>query len=205
MAKESKSIKSKIFFWKNSSEDILEENELDTFFKSLFINAGSEKEIVLELMKNKKINHFLFYTSIKNVSNILKHGIKPVKELILDDKEEFQIWDYHHRQESINLDFDISSRAHFWKWASDQVIDPNEFMVIAIDPEKLYKSSKNDWIFNRAYGMINVLESINIEDISWILIRNEQYYNNIKKIIKTEELKIEVYVSHDGMVRIEGN
>ncbi|PPE06193.1 hypothetical protein [Mesoplasma corruscae] len=196
-----KNMVSKLIFWKTFSDDILEENELDSFFKSLFVNAGSEKELILELTKTKKINHFLFYTNVKNASNILRHGIRPVKELKLKTNEEFVVWDYHQRQESINLDFDVSSRAHFWKWLSDQTINDNEFMVIGIDPEKLAKSSKNDWIFNRAYGMINVVEAIKVEDINWILIRDEEYFDLIKTIIKDEELQIKIYISHDGMVR----
>ncbi|ATZ18182.1 hypothetical protein [Mesoplasma melaleucae] len=202
MKSDKKSLKDKFLFWRADKDDILNENELDSFFKTLFVNAGSEKEIVLELIKKRGIKSFLFYTDVRNIWYILKNGIQPTQEIILNEDENYYVWGYHQKQDSNNLDFDISSRAHFWKWAGDTNIETNKFCVIAIDPQKLAKTTTKDWIFDRSFGMINIIESIHFDTIKWILIRDEQYYNYAKKIIYELGLEIELYLSHDGLVKI---
>ncbi|WP_084545414.1 hypothetical protein [Mesoplasma chauliocola] len=202
MKTDKKKLTDKLLFWRADKDDILNENELDSFFKSLFVNAGSEKEIVLDLIKKRGIKNFLFYTDIRNIGYILKNGIQPTQQIALNEKEEYHVWGYHQKQDSINLDFDISSRAHFWKWASDVTIDTNKFCVIGIDPEKLAKTTTKDWIFDRSFAMINIIEPIHFDTIKWILIRDEQYYNYANKIIKELGLEIELYLSQDGLVKI---
>ncbi|ATQ35655.1 hypothetical protein CG007_02570 [Mesoplasma entomophilum] len=194
--------KGKLLFWRADKDDILNENELDNFFKSLFVNAGSEKEIVLDLIKKRGIKSFLFYTDVRNIGYILKNGIQPTQEIVLNKDENYHVWGYHQKQDSSNLDFDISSRAHFWKWSRDAAIDTSKFCVIGIDPEKLAKTTTKDWIFDRSFGMINIIETIHFDTIKWILIRDEQYYNYANNIIKELGLEIKLYLSHDGLVKV---
>ncbi|AEM68941.1 hypothetical protein [Mycoplasma putrefaciens] len=197
-----KELVSKLKFWKNNN-DLIEDNYFDNLLNSFFMTKESEKKTIIDLFEKKGIEYFLFYTDHKNWQNILDYGIRPVKRLILKPTEEYVVWSYQQQEHSILLEFDVSSRAHFWKWMTDTGFNPKEVMIIGINPKHLAKSTKKDWIWDRSKSMAIISEDIQVESIDWIMFRSYQVYRKAQQAIEQSGLKIKLYFGTDGVVKQE--
>ncbi|AUB31226.1 acetyltransferase [Spiroplasma floricola] len=169
------------------------------FFKKIFNSKEGQKK-VLSIIKTKKINNLYFYTDVNNVLLILENGIRLLKDQKLRKDEEYTVWTYLENENSIGLEFDSSTRAHFWKWASESKVDIEKITVIGIDPEKLAKLSKNDWAMDDVKNIVYVYETIPLDAIDFIMIKDKSNLKRIQTYVEANDIQIDVFYGETGNV-----
>jgi hypothetical protein len=188
-----------------AKEKILKEQELSEeapkkgFFGKLF-NSKGERHKVLSFIKSNNISNFLFYTDVDNTLLILEQGIRLVKERKLEKGQEYTVWTYLENKNSIGLEFDSSTRANFWKWATNAKIDVSKVAVIGIDPYKLAKDSGKDWAFDHVANIVYVYETIPTSAISWIMVKDKKNLQRIKTIVEGNDYQIKVFFGEHGNI-----
>ncbi|WP_026389615.1 hypothetical protein [[Acholeplasma] multilocale] len=192
----------KLAFWK-PQQNSLQTGYFDNILNTLFLTNRSEKKKVLDIIKNNQIESLLFYTDVRNVPSILNSGIQVLNDIKLLENEDYYVWSYLQHDESIDLEFDISSRGYFWKWASDINFKEDKFAVIGINPKVLSRLTEKDWIFDQSLNLVNITENIQPEAISWIMVRDQTSYKNIKNIIKLNNMETDLYLGESGFVKKE--
>ncbi|WP_434333728.1 hypothetical protein V2P58_01370 [Mycoplasma capricolum subsp. capricolum] len=210
-SKNKKSIWSKLMFWKTDN-DLIQHNYFENILYPFFITKENEKKNVLDFIKKQDIQYFLFYTNSKNWLNILQHGICPVKNINLELDEEYIVWSYQQKDFSIGLEFDVSSRAQFWKWMKESVDDQkfnyDNFLVIGINPYSLYTRTSKDWVWDKSLSIVFINQKIEIDSIEWLLFRDYQTYQQAKKYIEEVMLnnRIRIYYRNENRIdQIESN
>lgn len=173
----------------------------DNFFNSLFLVNKNEKKKVLRIVQKKDISFFLFYTDYRNLPSILANGVCQLKNVELKKDEAYYVWSYLQHEESIDLEFDISSRAYFWKWATDAGINLENLCIIALDPIKLAQQTVNDWVFDTSLKLVGVHETIPAESIKWIMIRKERPLKKVEQMAKMVDPGIEVYYGNNSEIK----
>jgi hypothetical protein len=169
------------------------------FFSKIF-KGKSEQHKVLSHIKSSNIKNFLFYTDVSNCLLILEQGIRTLNERKLKKGEEYTVWTYLENSNSIGLEFDSSTRANFWKWATNAKIDVAKVAVIAVDPAKLTKICKKDWAFDHVANVVYVYETIPPEAISWIMIKDRKNLQRIKTIVEGNGINIKVFYGENGNI-----
>ncbi|ATZ17576.1 hypothetical protein ELUMI_v1c08550 [Williamsoniiplasma luminosum] len=176
----------------------------DAFMNNIFAINKSEKTKILHLLKKHNVESLLFYTDLRNLEFIIQNGINTLNNLTLPEEKYYFVWSFHQHEESIDLEFDNSSRAYFWKWTNDiQGFDPKTMAVIGINPERLAELTQKDWLFDFAQSLVNIPENIYPETFDWLLVQDLKMYQIIKKRINELKLNIDVYLGNDGIVKIE--
>ncbi|ASP28646.1 hypothetical protein SCORR_v1c08740 [Spiroplasma corruscae] len=179
--------------------DLSENKPKKGIFKKMF-GSKSEQKKILETIKNKKIETFFFYTDVNNLLIILENGIQLLKEKSLEKDEEYIVWTYLEHKESIGLEFDTSTRAHFWKWATNSKVDVEKISVIGIDPHKLAKLTKNDWAYDATKKVVYVYETIPVEAIEYIMIKDKANLKRIKTYVDSNDIDIDVFYGESGNI-----
>lgn len=87
----------------------------DGFINNIFSINKNEKKKILHLITKKNIESLLFYTDLRNLEFIVQNGIHTLNNLTLKDDKYYFVWSFLQHEESIDLEFDNSSRAYFWK------------------------------------------------------------------------------------------
>lgn len=188
---------------KNKKDIILkDEAPKKSFFGKLFFNKVEQKKI-MAIIKNKSVKNLLFYTDVDNVLLILDQGIKLIKEQKLDAGQEYIVWTYLENENSIGFEFDTSTRAHFWKWASDAKLDIEKIAIIGIDPKKLSDLCRKDWALDSVSNIVYVYENIPVEAIDYILIKDKHNLARIKTIIDANDMQIDVFFGEQGNLEEE--
>ncbi|WP_036268772.1 hypothetical protein [Mesoplasma seiffertii] len=190
----------RLMFWK-PIDDSLQSGYFDSILNSLLVLNKSEKKKVLTIIEKHNVQNLLFYTDLRNIPNILNQGIRMLKDINLQEEEAYYVWSYLQHDDSIDLEFDLSTRGNFWKWTSDINFNPKKMAVIGIDPDVLNRLTERDWIFDQSANLVNITENIQPEAISWVMVRDETAYNKLKTFIKDEDLKIDIYLGNEGLVR----
>ncbi|ATG97589.1 hypothetical protein [Mesoplasma lactucae] len=173
----------------------------EDFFNSLFLMNKSEKKKILKLAQKKDVSFFLFYTDYRNILNIIENGITQLKNINLSKDETYYVWSYLQHDESVDLELDNSSRAYFWKWATDAHVKLENLCVIGIDPLKLAEQTVNDWVYDSSLKLVSVHETIPAESIAWIMIRREKPLKNIEQMVKMADLDIDVYYGNNAEIK----
>jgi hypothetical protein len=137
---------------------------------------------------------------VSNCLLILEQGIRTLNERKLKKGEEYTVWTYLENSNSIGLEFDSSTRANFWKWATNAKIDVAKVAVIAVDPAKLAKICKKDWAFDHVANVVYVYETIPPEAISWIMIKDRKNLQRIKTIVEGNGINIKVFYGENGNI-----
>ncbi len=185
---------------KNDKNTELSENKPKKgFFKKLFKGKEQQKK-VLNIIKTKNINNLYFYTDVNNVLLILERGIRLLKDQNLKKNEEYIVWTYLENENSIGLEFDSSTRAHFWKWASESKVDIEKISVIGIDPHNLAKLTKNDWAFDEAKNIVYIYETVPLEAIEFILIKDKANLKRIQTYVEANDIDIDVFFGETGNI-----
>lgn len=186
---------------KNKEEINLKENlPKKSFFKKVF-NKHSGKKEVLKFLHQKNIHQLYFYTDVSNVLLILENGIKLIKDQKLKSNEEYIVWTYLENNNSIGLELDSSTRAHFWKWAIEAHVEVEKISVIGIDPIKLSNLIKSDWALDIKDNLIYIYETIPVEAIDFIMIKDKTNLQRIQTYITGQELNIDVYFGETGNIK----
>ncbi|WP_339029676.1 MULTISPECIES: acetyltransferase [unclassified Spiroplasma] len=185
---------------KNDKNKELSENKPKKgFFKKLFKGKEQQKK-VLNIIKTKNINNLYFYTDVNNILLILERGIRLLKDQNLKKNEEYIVWTYLENENSIGLEFDSSTRAHFWKWASESKVDIEKISVIGINPHNLAKLTKNDWAFDEAKNIVYIYETVPLEAIEFILIKDKANLKRIQTYVEANDIDIDVFFGETGNI-----
>jgi len=162
-------------------------------FNNLFLLNKTEKKKVYHMVQKKKLAYLLFYTDYRNLKNIFQHGICQLKKLNLETNEVYYVWSYLQHDESIDLEFDHSSRAYFWKWAADSGLNPANMCVIGLDPITLIEQTVNDWFYDSSLKLISVHETVPAQSIEWVMVRKPGAVAKIEQLAAKQGLKVKIY------------
>ncbi|AKX34536.1 hypothetical protein SLITO_v1c09250 [Spiroplasma litorale] len=184
---------------KKTNVDLSEAKPKKGFFKKMFASKAEQKKI-MQIINNKKIETLFFYTDVNNLLIILENGIQLIKEKSIDKDEEYVVWTYLEHEESIGLEFDTSTRAHFWKWATNSNVDVEKISVIGINPHKLAEFSKNDWAFDSVKKIVYVYETIPVDAIEYIMIKDKANLKRIQTYVDANDIKIDVFYGESGNI-----
>ncbi|AHB36002.1 hypothetical protein [Spiroplasma apis] len=168
-------------------------------FKKIVAGKNEQKK-VLQIIKNKKIANLYFYTDVNNILLILENGIRLVKDQQLKSNEEYVVWTYLENNNSVGMEFDSSSRAHFWKWASEANVDVEKISVVGINPQTLAKLTKKDWAYDQVANIVYVYEKIPVEAIDFIMIKDKANLKRIQTYVQANEIEIDVYFGETGNI-----
>ncbi|ALD66082.1 hypothetical protein [Spiroplasma cantharicola] len=185
---------------KNDKNKDLSENKPKKGFLKKIFKGKEEQKKVLNIVKNKKINNLYFYTDVNNILLILERGIRLLKDQKLKKDEEYIVWTYLENENSIGLEFDSSTRAHFWKWASESKVDIEKISVIGVDPHKLAKLTKNDWALDEVKNIVYIYETIPLEVIDFILIKDKANLKRIQTYVEANDIDIDVFFGETGNI-----
>lgn len=200
MAQRKRKHKTKLFRWKQKD---LDQGVLESFFNTLFLTNKSEKKKTLALLKKTRVDSLLFYTDVRNLPNILQHGLTPLKNLKLRPREIYYVWSFDQDEETVSLEFDFSSRGNFWKWVSDLEFHPERIVTIGINPKRLSELTQKDWLLDWAQNMVVVSEEIYIETFDWILVQDVYAYKQVRDFLIQHKYPISLYYGHNGVVKIQ--
>ncbi|WP_338969922.1 hypothetical protein [Spiroplasma endosymbiont of Labia minor] len=181
----------------NSDEELKYGEPKKNFFNKLFNKFANQKKIMLNV-KQKNIKNFLFYTDVNNIIHILEYGIKNINSQKLQKDEIYTVWTYLEHDNSIGVELDTSTRAHFWKWASDNDVDVNQIAVIGINPYKLVDDSTKDWAKDETTNIIYIYDNIPINAIDWIMIKDKHHLKQIRTLIDSNNINVDVYFGSEG-------
>jgi len=173
----------------------------ESSFNNLFLLNKTEKKKIFNIMTKKHINYLLFYTDYRNLKNILNYGIRPLKDVKLVKDEVYYVWSYLQHDESVDLEFDLSSRAYFWKWAATSDMDVEQMCVIAIDPIKLIEQTVNDWFYDSSLKLVSVHERIPSESFAWVMVRKPGIINKIEDLVAQQKMTINVYYGFGSEIK----
>jgi len=162
-------------------------------FNNLFLLNKTEKKKIFNMIQKKHINYLLFYTDYRNLTNIFQNGIRQLKKINLKTDEVYYVWSYLQHEESIDLEFDISSRAYFWKWATDSGLNISNMCVIGINPVKLIEQTVNDWFYDSSLKLVSVHETIPSESFDWVMVRKPEFVGKLESMVKDLNLNMRVY------------
>ncbi|AUM62413.1 acetyltransferase [Spiroplasma monobiae] len=181
------------------TNDLSENKPKKGFLKKIFAGKEGQKK-VLNIVKTKKINNLYFYTDVSNVLLILEHGIRLIKDQKLRKDEEYVVWTYLENENSVGLEFDSSTRAHFWKWASESKVDIEKITVVGIDPSALAKLTKNDWAIDEVKNIVYIYETVPLEAIDFIMIKDKANLKRIQTYVEANDIDIDVFYGETGNV-----
>ncbi|QGS51628.1 hypothetical protein [Spiroplasma tabanidicola] len=179
--------------------DLKEEQPKKGFLKKMFVGKAEQKK-VLQIIKTKKNQNLYFYTDVNNILLILENGIRLVKDQKLNKGEEYVVWTYLENNNSIGLEFDSSTRAHFWKWASEAKVDVEKISVIGINPVNLAKICKKDWALDNAGNIVYVYETIPVDAIDFIMIKDKANLKRIETYVNANDINIDVFYGETGNI-----
>ncbi|QEH61499.1 hypothetical protein SCHIN_v1c03020 [Spiroplasma chinense] len=183
--------------------DLKEEEPKKGLFKKIFSGKVEQKK-VLQIIKTKKIKNLYFYTDVNNVLLILENGIRLVKDQKLKKEEEYVVWTYLENNNSVGLEFDSSTRAHFWKWASEAKVDVEKISIIGVNPDKLVKLTKKDWAFDAVANITYIYETIPVEAIDFIMIKDKANLKRIESYVDANDIDIDVFFGESGNIKQKG-
>ncbi|QBQ07399.1 acetyltransferase [Spiroplasma gladiatoris] len=180
--------------------DLKEEQPKKGLFKKMF-SGKTEQKKVFQIMKTKKNLNLYFYTDVNNILLILENGIRLLKDQKLNKTEEYIVWTYLENNNSIGLEFDSSTRAHFWKWASEAKVDVEKISVIGINAEKLARHCKKDWGLDTVGNLVYIYETIPVEAIDFIMIKDKANLKRIETFVEANDIDIDVFYGETGNIK----
>ncbi|ATZ18950.1 hypothetical protein ESOMN_v1c05680 [Williamsoniiplasma somnilux] len=196
-----KKISNKWFLKFAFKKEVVEEGVFAKWLDKVFAINKTEKQKILSLLEKADVKDLLFYTDVRNVNNILINGIKTVNDIKVTDEEIYYVWSFAQHDNSIDLEFDNSTRAHFWKWSKDIEFDTDLIAVFAINPQHLAEITRKDWLLDRAQNFVNISENIYPETFSWLMVQDIKFFKEAENVIKLNGLNMELYFGDQGIVR----
>ena len=183
----------------NIKKEIKKSTKQD-FTKSKYYWSLKRRETIkiIRNLNNKKISSLFFYTNESNIMRILEYGIQPINDINLKYNDKYIVWTYLEKGDHVELELSNSTRHYFWQWINQNNIDPNSIAIISIKIQKLFEKTKEDWIYNDKDKRIIIKENIPPECIEWILLKNFNYYERVKKYVDIYNLEIKIFSSKDS-------
>ncbi|WP_338980408.1 acetyltransferase [Spiroplasma endosymbiont of Lasioglossum malachurum] len=170
---------------------------------NIFLNFRRRSTIqIIKHLENKNIFNLFFYTDVSNITLILEQGIKPSSQIKLLPKQEYIVWTYLEHATYLELELGNSTRHFFWKWCAEQNVDVNKIVIISVDIHKLFQSTTKDWGLNVDTNRVQIYETIPVEAIDWILVKDRKMFRLAKLYIDNQRLKLKLFQGNSGNITL---
>ncbi|WP_342257941.1 acetyltransferase [Spiroplasma endosymbiont of Nomada ruficornis] len=170
---------------------------------NIFLNFRRRSTIqIIKHLENKNIFNLFFYTDVSNITLILEQGIKPSSQIKLLPKQEYIVWTYLEHATYLELELGNSTRHFFWKWCAEQNVDVNKIAIISVDINKLFQSTTKDWGLNVDTNRVQIYETIPVEAIDWILVKDRKMFRLAKLYIDNQRLKLKLFQGNNGNITL---
>ncbi|WJG69588.1 acetyltransferase [Spiroplasma ixodetis] len=170
---------------------------------NIFLNFRRRSTIqIIKHLENKNIFNLFFYTDVSNITLILEQGIKPSSQIKLLSKQEYIVWTYLEHATYLELELGNSTRHFFWKWCAEQNVDVNKIAIISVDIHKLFQSTIKDWGLNVDTNRVQIYETIPVEAIDWILVKDRKMFRLAKLYIDNQRLKLKLFQGNNGNITL---
>lgn len=170
---------------------------------NIFLNFRRRSTIqIIKHLENKNIFNLFFYTDVSNITLILEQGIKPSSQIKLLPKQEYIVWTYLEHATYLELELGNSTRHFFWKWCAEQNVDVNKIAIISVDIHKLFQSTTKDWGLNVDTNRVQIYETIPVEAIDWILVKDRKMFRLAKLYIDNQRLKLKLFQGNNGNITL---
>ncbi|WP_425382795.1 acetyltransferase [Spiroplasma endosymbiont of Melieria omissa] len=170
---------------------------------NIFLNFRRRSTIqIIKHLENKNIFNLFFYTDVSNITLILEQGIKPSSQIKLLPKQEYIVWTYLEHATYLELELGNSTRHFFWKWCAEQNVDVNKIGIISVDIHKLFQSTIKDWGLNVDTNRVQIYETIPVEAIDWILVKDRKMFRLAKLYIDNQRLKLKLFQGNNGNITL---
>lgn len=170
---------------------------------NIFLNFRRRSTIqIIKHLENKNIFNLFFYTDISNITLILEQGIKPSSQIKLLPKQEYIVWTYLEHATYLELELGNSTRHFFWKWCAEQNVDVNKIAIISVDIHKLFQNTVKDWGLNVDTNRVQIYETIPVEAIDWILVKDRKMFRLAKLYIDNQRLKLKLFQGNNGNITL---
>ncbi|MBP1524997.1 MAG: acetyltransferase [Spiroplasma ixodetis] len=170
---------------------------------NIFLNFRRRSTIqIIKHLENKNIFNLFFYTDVSNITLILEQGIKPSSQIKLLPKQEYIVWTYLEHATYLELELGNSTRHFFWKWCAEQNVDVNKIVIISVDIHKLFQSTTKDWGLNVDTNRVQIYETIPVEAIDWILVKDRKMFRLAKLYIDNQRLKLKLFQGNNGNITL---
>ncbi|WP_342218679.1 acetyltransferase [Spiroplasma endosymbiont of Amphimallon solstitiale] len=170
---------------------------------NIFLNFRRRSTIqIIKHLENKNIFNLFFYTDVSNITLILEQGIKPSSQIKLLPKQEYIVWTYLEHATYLELELGNSTRHFFWKWCAEQNVDVNKIAIISVDIHKLFQSTIKDWGLNVDTNRVQIYETIPVEAIDWILVKDRKMFRLAKLYIDNQRLKLKLFQENNGNITL---
>lgn len=170
---------------------------------NIFLNFRRRSTIqIIKYLENKNIFNLFFYTDVSNITLILEQGIKPSSQIKLLPKQEYIVWTYLEHATYLELELGNSTRHFFWKWCAEQNVDVNKIAIISVDIHKLFQNTIKDWGLNVDTNRVQIYETIPVEAIDWILVKDRKMFRLAKLYIDNQRLKLKLFQGNNGNITL---
>lgn len=170
---------------------------------NIFLNFRRRSTVqIIKHLESKNIFNLLFYTDVSNITLILEQGIKPSSQIKLLPKQEYIVWTYLEHATYLELELGNSTRHFFWKWCAEQNVDVNKIAIISIDIHKLFQRTMKDWGLNIDTNRVQIYETIPIDAIDWILVKDRKMFRLAKLYIDNQRLKLKLFQGNNGNITL---
>lgn len=170
---------------------------------NIFLNFRRRSTIqIIKHLENKNIFNLFFYTDVSNITLILEQGIKPSSQIKLLPKQEYIVWTYLEHTTYLELELGNSTRHFFWKWCAEQNVDVNKITIISVDIHKLFQNTVKDWGLNVDTNRVQIYETIPVEAIDWILVKDRKMFRLAKLYIDNQRLKLKLFQGNNGNITL---
>ncbi|BET38825.1 acetyltransferase [Spiroplasma ixodetis] len=170
---------------------------------NIFLNFRRRSTIqIIKHLENKNIFNLFFYTDVSNITLILEQGIKPSSQIKLLPKQEYIVWTHLEHTTYLELELGNSTRHFFWKWCAEQNVDVNKITIISVDIHKLFQNTVKDWGLNVDTNRVQIYETIPVEAIDWILVKDRKMFRLAKLYIDNQRLKLKLFQGNNGNITL---
>ena len=173
---------------------------------NIFLNFRRRSTIqIIKYLENKNIFNLFFYTDVSNITLILEQGIKPSSQIKLLSKQEYIVWTYLEHANYLELELGNSTRHFFWKWCAEQNVDVNKIAIISVDIHKLFQGTIKDWSLNIDTNRVQIYETVPVEAIDWILVKDRKIFRLAKLYIDNQRLKLKLFQGNNGNINLDSD
>jgi len=170
---------------------------------NIFLNFRRRSTMqIIKHLESKNVFNLFFYTDVSNITLILEQGIRPSSQIKLLPKQEYIVWTYLEHATYLELELGNSTRHFFWKWCAEQNVNVNKIAVISIDIHKLFQNTEKDWGLNIDTNRVQIYETVAIEAIDWILLKDRKMFRLAKLYIDSKRLKLKLFQGNNDNITL---
>lgn len=81
-------------------------------------------------------------------------------------------------------------------------VDVNKIAIISVDIHKLFQNTIKDWGLNVDTNRVQIYETIPVEAIDWILVKDRKMFRLAKLYIDNQRLKLKLFQGNNGNITL---